>query len=177
MERFQQIAKSRELILVRGNHDHDHDYVPGQPVNGLSSANVLPALLGVPLHEYYQLQVNGHSYLVMHGDRFDPTMEYPLVVDVACMCYQITTKINKKLAKWLKKKSKKWGGLVDLIRKNSITHAQKSNQPGIITGHTHFADDLYEDDIHYVNSGSWTESPCGYLIADDKQVVLHQLAD
>ena len=177
LERFREIGKSRELILIRGNHDHDLDYVPGTVADRMSTANILPGLLGVPMVENYQLQVNGHKYLVMHGDRFDPTMKYPLVTEVAYFCYQLTTKINKKLAKWLKKKSKKWGGLLDIVRRNSIAHAQKENWPGIITGHTHFADDLHMNEIHYVNSGSWTETPCSYLLADKDSITLHHLTD
>jgi UDP-2,3-diacylglucosamine pyrophosphatase LpxH len=177
LDRFREIGKSRELVLVRGNHDHGTDYLPGTPTDRLSTANVLPGLLGVPMREDYQLQVNGHRYLVMHGDRFDPTMSYPVVTEVAYFCYQFTTKINKKLAKWLKKKSKKWGGLLEIVRKNSIAHAQKGNIPGIITGHTHFAENLHEDEIHYVNSGSWTENLCSYLLADEHDITLHHLPD
>jgi len=177
LDRLRQIGKSRELILMRGNHDHELDYLPGKPIDRLTTASILPGLLEVPMREKYQLQVNGHSYLVMHGDRFDPTMSYPIVTETAYVCYQLTTKINKKLAKWLKKKSKKFGGLLEIVRKNSIAHAQRENLPGIILGHTHFAEDIYQDDIHYMNSGSWTETPCGYLTADMEKITLHQLAD
>ena len=177
LERLRQIGKSRELILVRGNHDHEIDYLPGAPANGLSTANVLPALLEVPMREDYQLPINGYHYLVMHGDRFDPTMNYPLVTEVAYLAYQFSTQINKKLAKWLKKKSKKWGGLLEIVRTNAIAHAKNGNLPGIITGHTHFAEDLREGEVHYVNSGSWTEFPCSYLLADQHEIKLHQLPD
>jgi UDP-2,3-diacylglucosamine pyrophosphatase LpxH len=177
LDRLRLIGRKRELVLVRGNHDHDIDYLPGSTSDRLSSANVLPALLGVPMRENYQLQINGHQYQVMHGDRFDPTMNYPVVTEVAYLCYQFTTNVNKKLAKWLKKRSKKWAGLLDVVRQNSIAHAQKLNTPGIITGHTHYAEDLHQNEIHYVNSGSWTENPCAYLTADHHRIALHQLAD
>jgi UDP-2,3-diacylglucosamine pyrophosphatase LpxH len=104
-------------------------------------------------------------------------MNYPMVQEVAFFCYQFTTKLNKKLAKWIKKKSKKWGGLLRIVRQNSVLHAQKANLPGIITGHTHFAEDAHIDDIHYVNSGSWTEAPCSYLLADEHAIQLHYMAD
>jgi UDP-2,3-diacylglucosamine pyrophosphatase LpxH len=177
LERLRQLGKSREMILVRGNHDHEIDFIPGTQPGPLSSARVLPALLEVPMIEQYQLQVNGHSYLVMHGDRFDPSMNYPVVTEVAFLCYQMTTKVNKKLAKWLKKKSKKWGGMLEVVRKNSIAHVQKANFPGVIVGHTHHAEDLHEGDIHYINSGSWTEVPCSYLIADQDKIDLIHVTD
>ena len=126
------------LILIRGNHDHDGDHVPYYKRNGsdgngnrnaasqrrrppiggdaISTVNVLPGLLDIPMHEDYQMDVGGKPYLVLHGDRFDPTLNSPVVTEVACFCYQLTTKVNKKLAKWLKKKSKRWSGVLGFVR-------------------------------------------------------------
>ena len=123
--------------------------------------------------------VRGEFYLVLHGDRFDPTMNYPLVTEAAFMAYQFTTKLNKKLAKWLKKKSKKWGGLLEVSHsRNAVAFAQAGNIPGVITGHTHFAEDVHMEGIHYVNTGSWTESPCAYVTVDPSTGLhLHHVSD
>ena len=50
-------------------------------------------------------------------------------------------------------------------------------ESAVITGHTHFADDVLIDDIHYVNSGSWTKSPCAYITADNGELKLHHVSD
>src|SRR5262245_38936695 len=127
------LARSRELILVRGNHDHDDQFGSNGHANGaLGPQSVLPALLGVPMVEEAKLEVGDRPYLVLHGDRFDPTLNYPLVTDMADQCYQFTQKLNKKLAKWLKKKSKRWGGVLEWVRANSIVHARKNGYAGVV---------------------------------------------
>ncbi len=177
LDRFRKLSRQRELVLIRGNHDHEIDYFAAPRSDSLSTGNVLPALLETPMLEDYRLEVGGESYLVLHGDRFDPTMRYPMVTEVAFLAYQFTTKLNKKFAKWLKKKSKRWGGILELVRSQSIHFAQKQNIPGVITGHTHFAEDARIDDIHYLNTGSWTESPCAYVTLDKCGFELHHVSD
>jgi UDP-2,3-diacylglucosamine pyrophosphatase LpxH len=49
--------------------------------------------------------------------------------------------------------------------------------PGVVTGHTHFAEDTHVNDIHYVNTGSWTETPCAYVTVDSKGLMLHNVSD
>jgi UDP-2,3-diacylglucosamine pyrophosphatase LpxH len=181
LDRLRSLAASRELILVRGNHDHDNYPVS----NGNGHANghsfgaqdVLPTLLGVPMVEEYKLEVAGKPYLVLHGDRFDPTLNYYVVSEMADMCYQFSQKVNKKLAKWLKKKSKKWGGILEMVRAHSVAHARAKGYQGVVTGHTHYADDVHVEGVHYVNSGCWTEPPCSYVTADADQVQVHHVDD
>jgi UDP-2,3-diacylglucosamine pyrophosphatase LpxH len=178
LERFRKIGKERDLVLIRGNHDHDWDHRPGTPLNGtLGTGHVLPALLEVPMREDYRLEIGGRAYAVLHGDRFDPTLNYPMLTDVAVFCYQFTTKLNKKLAKWLKKKSKRLGGLLEFIRGQSVAYAKQESLEGVITGHTHFAEDIIMDDIHYLNTGSWTENPCAYVTITNGSATLHHMAE
>jgi UDP-2,3-diacylglucosamine pyrophosphatase LpxH len=176
-EYLRQMTRSREVVLIRGNHDCD----PTPPTtnghgSGFTGRDVLPALLGVPMHDEYRLDVAGEPYLVLHGDRFDPTLSYPVVTEVADWCYQLTQKLNKKLAKWIKKKSKRWGGVLEWVRCQATQYARKQGFAGVLTGHTHFADDSRVGDTHYVNSGCWTELPCAYVTIHDDQITVHQLA-
>lgn len=179
LERLRKIGKERELILLRGNHDHETDYNPR--LNGdnppMGTHTVLPGLLDRPMLEEYTLEIGQRRYAVLHGDRFDPTLRYPVVTDVAVFCYHLTTKINKKLAKWLKKKSKRWSGVLRFVRQQSIALARQQNMDGIITGHTHFAEDSHDGDTHYVNTGCWTEYPCSYVTVDAGVITLHQQQD
>jgi UDP-2,3-diacylglucosamine pyrophosphatase LpxH len=183
LDRLRTLARSRELILVRGNHDHDiyHEMHTNGQANGNGSSfgarNVLPAILGVPMVEDYKLEIGGRPYLVLHGDRFDPTLNYYVVSEMAEWCYQLSQKVNKKLAKWLKKKSKKWGGILEMVRGQSIAHARQQGFDGVVTGHTHYADDVRVGEVHYVNTGCWTEPPCTYVTVDAEQVRLHHVPD
>lgn len=179
LERLRDLGRERELILVRGNHDHETDYQPrlngSNPVCGTHS--VLPGLLGVPMVEDYRLDVGDRKYLVLHGDHFDPTLHYPAITEVAGFCYHLATKIHKKLAKWLKKKSKRWGGVLEVVRQQSVAYARQRGVAGVICGHTHFPEDTQVNDVHYINTGCWTESPCSYVTVHNGELALHQLAN
>jgi len=173
IDKLRELGHTRELTLLRGNHDHD----PIDPTQEFGPHNVLPALLGVPMHDEVQLDVGSRRYLVLHGDRFDPTLNNPLVSEMAGLCYDFSRKISKKLARWLKKKSKKWSGVLQHIVKRSVEHAREQDFDGVMTGHTHFADDAHVDDIHYVNSGCWTEPPYSYLLLESERVTLHHVPE
>ena len=129
-------------------------------------------LLGVELQEQFRLEAGPRSYLVLHGDRFDPTLQWPIITDVAEWGYQTIQKLNKKGAEWLKHKVKKLGGVVELVRRRSVEYARSQGCDIIIAGHTHFADDEWIDDVHYLNSGCWTEYPCTYILADEQHIEL-----
>ena len=57
------------------------------------------------------------------------------------------------------------------------TYLRKERADIIVTGHTHFADDVHISGTHYINSGCWTEPPCSYLVADQARVSLHVVPD
>jgi len=178
LDRLRQIGKSRELILLRGNHDHERDVDEcAADAGGFGTHSVLPALLEVPMLEETRLDVGGRSYLVLHGDRFDPTLHHPLVTDMAGWCYQVTKKMNKKLAKWLKKKSRKWGGLLEWVRLQSLAYARAQGGDGVVTGHTHYAEDVHDQNVHYLNTGCWTEPPCSYATVAGDRLQLHFLPE
>jgi UDP-2,3-diacylglucosamine pyrophosphatase LpxH len=194
LDHLRDVGRERELILIRGNHDHEWDYqavgsrhAPRAVVDGtrsepatvkpLTTGHLLPSILDVPMLEEYRLEVQGQPYIILHGDRFDPTLNFQVVTEVAFAAYQLTTKVNQKLAKWLKKKSKKWGGILELVRARSVVFAREEGLAGIITGHTHFAEDVHVDGVHYVNTGSWTEVPCAYVTIGAEGVAVHQVLD
>jgi UDP-2,3-diacylglucosamine pyrophosphatase LpxH len=167
LSRLRDIARRRELILIRGNHD-------GSPAagNDLGQADVLPTLLGVPLHHEYQLEMGDRHYLIIHGDRFDPTLHAPIITDAADWCYHAVQKVNKKMAKWLKRRVKKLGGVLEFVKRRSVHYAKSLGCQGVITAHTHFSDDEWIEDVHYLNSGCWVDRPCTYLIAENDRFTL-----
>lgn len=112
------------------------------------------------------------DYLVLHGDRFDPTLHWPILTDAADWCYQTTQKINHKAAKWLKQKAKRMGGVIEFLKQKSVAYARNRACRGIITGHTHFCEDEWLEDIHYLNTGCWVEKPCTYVLAQEDRVRL-----
>src|SRR5262249_12673828 len=52
VRQLQKVSRHRELILIRGNHD-------GSPGDVSGALDLLPKLIGVPLHEEYTLEAAG----------------------------------------------------------------------------------------------------------------------
>ena len=69
IDRLRNLARHREVVLIRGNHEA----LFTRKQEAFGPADVLGTLLGVPLQEELRLTVGDRHYLVMHGDRFDPT--------------------------------------------------------------------------------------------------------
>jgi UDP-2,3-diacylglucosamine pyrophosphatase LpxH len=167
LDRLRDLARRREVIFIRGNHD-------GIPAagTGLGQVDVVPMLLGVPLHQEYQMDIGDRHYLVLHGDRFDPTLNAPILTDAADWCYNAVQKVNKKAAKWLKRRVKKLGGVLEFVKRRSVHYARSLGCDGVITGHTHFSDDEWIDDVHYLNAGCWVDRPCTYLVVEQDRIKL-----
>ncbi len=165
--RLRGIARSRELILIQGNHD-------GKPCpkSDFGPLDVLAGLLGVPLEREYQLEINAGRYLVLHGDAFDPTLNWPILTDTADWCYRAVQEVNKKAAKWLKARVKRLGGVIEFVKRRSVQYARTRGCQGIIVGHTHFHDNEWIDGTHYLNTGSWVDRPCTYVLVHNDQIRL-----
>ncbi len=54
LDRLRKIGRDKELILIRGNHDHEFDHFPGKADRELDTSSVLPALLEAPMREDYR---------------------------------------------------------------------------------------------------------------------------
>ncbi len=154
------VAHSRELVLVRGNHD-----VPAHGDAG-RAANLLTGLLGTELRDEYVLEVGGERYLIVHGDRFDGTMNLTWVGEAADLVYRGVQRLSRPAAHFLKAASKHACGVVGAVRQGALAHARQRGFAGVITGHTHFAHDEYIDGIHFLNTGCWVDHPCCYVQAE-----------
>ncbi|HEX5269713.1 MAG TPA: UDP-2,3-diacylglucosamine diphosphatase [Gemmataceae bacterium] len=154
-------ARSRELVLVRGNHD-----VParGDPAR---AAGLLSGLLGTELRNEYALDVGGEPYLVVHGDRFDVTINLTWVGDVADLIYRGVQRLSRPAARALKAGSKHVCGVAGAVQGGALAYARERGFAGVITGHTHFHHDEHIDGLHYLNTGCWVDHPCSYVQVQD----------
>ena len=167
VHQLREIARQRELILIRGNHDG----VPGH-AEAFGPLDVLATILGVQLQNEYTLDVGGRPYLVLHGDVFDPTLGWPILTDAADWCYRTVQEVNKKAAKWLKRRVKRMGGVVEFVKRRAVQHARKRGCHGVITGHTHFCDEEWVEGIHYLNTGCWVDHVCNYVVITGERAML-----
>lgn len=157
IERLQAIALDRdqELVLIRGNHD-------GRLTNddGFGGLDALASLLGTELREDYELAVGDDTYLILHGDQWDHSLNMSWVGHAADWCYGHIQTMSRPTARWLKMRVKHWGGVVAAVRAGAVRRARERGCDGVITGHTHFCADEQVDGIRYLNSGCWVDSPC-----------------
>jgi UDP-2,3-diacylglucosamine pyrophosphatase LpxH len=159
---LRKIARERELVVVRGNHDR----LPS-PGNPRGTTRVLSELLGAEVVEQFALDVGGERYLVIHGDLFDRTMNLTWVGDVADWCYRGIQRVSRSSAQWVKGASKHLCGVVASVQRGALQQARAQGYSGVITGHTHFCHDEAIEGLHYLNTGCWVDWPCTYVRADE----------
>ncbi|MBY0526180.1 MAG: metallophosphoesterase [Gemmataceae bacterium] len=174
VEQLRGIARERELVLIRGNHDGWTEADPG-----FGSLDVLGDLLGTEMHEEYELHAADGRYLVLHGDQFDRTLNLTWVGHTADWCYHRIQRMSRPTARWLKGRVKHWGGVVASVKRGAIPHARTRGFSGVITGHTHYCDDdQTADGFRYMNTGCWVDWPCSYIRVEDGHARLaHWLDD
>lgn len=168
LERLRMVARRREVILIRGNHElRDRmaasTYGPHQ---------VLADMLDVPLREDYELHLGRRRFLVLHGDQFDTTMNLTRLGDLADVFYRGVQQCSLGLARWLKARTKRWCGVVDMVRRGAVAQAMTGGYDGVICGHTHFEEDSDQAGCRYLNTGSWVEQPCTYLRGQGDELTL-----
>lgn len=168
LERLRMVAKGREVILLRGNHELH--YSPTLPTYG--PHQLLANVLDVPMREEYDLHLGGRRFLVHHGDQYDTTMNLTRLGDVADMFYRGVQRLSLGLARWLKTKTKKWCGVVDMVRHGAMTRARVDGYDGVICGHTHDEENSEQNGVRYLNTGSWVEQPCTYFHAQGDDIAL-----
>lgn len=162
LDLLKNIARERELVLIRGNHDGQADRDPSA---GFGSLDVLPEVIGTEMVEDYELAVADGKYLILHGDQFDRTLNLTWVGSAADWCYGRIQRMNRPTARWLKGRVKHWGGVVASVKRGAIPHARQRGCCGVITGHTHYHDDdCTPDGFRYMNTGCWVDHPCSYIL-------------
>jgi UDP-2,3-diacylglucosamine pyrophosphatase LpxH len=151
------VGRSRELVMVRGNHD-----VPAHG-DAARALTTVTGLLGTEPREEYELDVGGGRYLVLHGDRFDCTMNLTWVGDVADVFYRGVQRVSRPAAHFLKVASKNVCGVAEAVQVGAVAYARERGFAGVITGHTHFHHDEHIDGLHFLNAGCWVDHPCTYV--------------
>lgn len=156
--RLRRVARRRELVVVRGNHD----ILPG-PDNPRGSTRFLTSTLGVPVVESHDLLVGRNRYLVIHGDQFDNTMNLTWVGDAADWVYRGMQRVSRPLAHFAKHASKHVCGVAAAVRNGGLAFARRHGYDGLIAGHTHFHHAEFGAGGHYLNTGCWVDSLCTFV--------------
>jgi UDP-2,3-diacylglucosamine pyrophosphatase LpxH len=145
-------ARDHHVDWLRGNHDPPDDWYEG--------------LLGLEPQNALLLEVGPRTYLVEHGDRFDRSLSWPWwLVTAADAVYRTSQRIDRShgLARRLKRRSKRFCGVVEAMRGGALAEARRRRLDGAILGHSHVAADEWTLGQHYLNCGCWTERPAAFV--------------
>jgi len=168
IHRLQQLAREERLVVVKGNHDK-----PKRAGEGCISRYLLGDILDVELKTELTLYVDGQRFLMVHGDRYDQTLNMSTLGYVAEAFYRQTQRWHQPTSRWLKRQSKSILGIERAVRRQAMADALRRGFDGIILGHTHYAmDETDSTGIRYLNSGSWVDDICNYLELHDDRIEL-----
>jgi UDP-2,3-diacylglucosamine pyrophosphatase LpxH len=151
-----------DIIWLCGNHD--------------GSAEIVSHLLGVQVADEFILESGSEKILILHGHVFDEFLDaHPFLTWLGDSIYLLLQKIDRThyFAKLAKRNSKTFLRCSRIIEEKSIRHARHQKCTAVCCGHTHHAMMNTTEQIHYFNSGCWTELPCTYLTVAEGRIELH----
>lgn len=158
LEFIAQISNRNRVVWIRGNHDNG--YVP----RGLGK---------VQFKRFHSIK---DRLLIVHGDDFDEIMpRNQAFIKAFKFMHNVRVKLGAKPVH-VAHYAKRWGLLYRVLRKNVMTNAVKcakeNGYKAVTCGHTHYPEDRVFNDIRYVNTGAWTESPVFCLWVTDDEMTL-----
>jgi UDP-2,3-diacylglucosamine pyrophosphatase LpxH len=160
------IAAQKEVVWIEGNHDQ-----------GL--VHVVPYLLGIRACREYTWDYNGKRYLAMHGHQFDDFVtNNGKITSLACFFHRLVERIDTNrfiLSRFLQRHSTTLLRLSKKVAHDAIHYALTKGVSYVFCGHTHQAMSMRVNDIHYYNTGCWTDRPASYVSIDGHGVQLHVL--
>lgn len=154
-----------EVVWVEGNHDR-------------LLSRVTRNFLGLPIRKRYQWTSGGKTFLAMHGHQFDTFVaRHPYITEAACRLYLTLQRIDShhhRLSRFVKRTSKTWLHMSDLVAEGAATYAARRGVDGIFCGHTHRPLSRIFGRIMYHNTGCWTEKPASFITLTGGKPDLHE---
>jgi len=157
-----------EVVWVEGNHDY-----------GLT--DVMSHLVGVPVHQEYQWDLEGERHLAIHGHQFDKLARNPLLLgEVATHLYLAFQKLDRghrHFSRMIDKLNTRWQRLTAKVARGALEYAQARGVTRIYCGHTHEPITIAQDGIHYYNTGAWTNGRPTYVSISGREVAIHEYVE
>lgn len=173
LAKITEIASKKEVIWIRGNHDHPLDKL--SLLLGISPVKEevilkFPRAISTSISAEPKLTIWIH-----HGDIHDTfILKYPILTYVADVLYHWAQRANHRFARLLKKSSKTYMRNTRLVLDRATEMAYKRDMDVTICGHTHHPHSQRQhfglkgqNVVEYLNCGSWTEQPCSFVEIDD----------
>jgi UDP-2,3-diacylglucosamine pyrophosphatase LpxH len=156
---IRKLSDKIEIIWICGNHD--------------GSAEIISHLLGVQVADEFVLASSRRHILVLHGHVFDEFLDaHPVLTWLGDLIYWFLQSIDRThyFAKLAKRNSKTFLRCSQIIEDKSRRYARGKQCSAVCCGHTHHAVANWTENVHYFNSGCWTELPSTYLTIVDGNI-------
>jgi len=155
------LSKNREVIWIEGNHD-----------KGLT--DFFSSLTSIKVRKVYRWKYNNKKYLAIHGHQFDNFLvDNAFISFITNQLYnliQIFDFKDRKISRFIKKRSKGWLRLSKKVAERAIVYARFWQVDYIFCGHTHKAMKKEKGKITYYNCGCWTDLPLTYITLDKDDI-------
>ena len=158
LSRLRKLSKKCKIIYLIGNHC-------------FLKAEFMSILLGFNCKDEHIIELKDEKLLVVHGDIFDIYFtKYKWITKFIIKLYYLVrhyTPFADDFFKLFKHHTNDFVEKSGDVKKNALKYIEVNNYDKIICGHTH----LPEDDDRYINTGSFCEKECGYVVIDKKDQI------
>lgn len=167
IKHLSKMSDHKEIIWIEGNHDEDF-------------LKIMPTLLNIKAYSEYSWQYEGKQYLALHGHQFDNYFsknKWLLNLATALYCkIQSLDKKSFKISKTIQKFATLFLSSSGVLASKAVKYGFKKGYRNVICGHSHKAVYQYIDDVHYYNTGCWTEFPSNFISICKEGVKLHSIS-
>jgi UDP-2,3-diacylglucosamine pyrophosphatase LpxH len=155
LSNLRKLSKKCKIIYLIGNHC-------------FLKAEFMSILLGFNCKDEHIIDLKNEKILVVHGDIFDIYFtKYKWITNFIIKVYYLIrhyTPFADDFFKLFKHHTNDFVEKSSDIKRNALNYINMNGYDKIICGHTH----LPEDDVKYINTGSFCEKECGYVVIDNK---------
>lgn len=166
---MQMSQRGTRVVFLPGNHDE-----PLQAYAGMALGDIEIE------RELIHTTADDRRYLILHGDQFDAEVTlgkfHAWIGDKAYDLLLFTNRWYNRYQAWrkrgywslagyIKQHVKGANAAISRYRQACCKRAADLHLHGVICGHIHHPESVFENGIHYINDGDWVEN-CSALVED-----------
>ena len=158
------ISTNTDVIWIEGNHDEQFQ-------------KIIPHLMNIKVYSEYSWEYKGCNYLALHGHQFDNFLtKNKTLLRWAAVVYGKLQELDRqsfKISKIIQKTATMFFSSSSKLAYNAVSYGFKKGYNHVICGHTHKPAYTRIKDVHYYNTGCWTEFPSSLISICSKGINLH----
>lgn len=160
LDRLRYESYERKIVWIYGNHDAWH---------------ILSDPAQITFAEHFSVE---DRLLITHGHTFDDLMPKSRpFMKLFLRWHQFRLRCGAQ-PRHVADYAKQWPGLYRVltqhVMRNAVRAAKSEGFRAITCGHTHYPETLFCEGVHYLNTGSWTETPNFYVAMTPHTLELRQ---